>query len=60
MCKGVNSDIDDKSNTILHRACIESTPEIVKMLLDDERVSVNSMNDDYDTPLFYLVKNLER
>ena len=56
----LNSDIDDKSNTILHRACIESTPEIVKMLLDDERVSVNSMNDDYDTPLFYLVKNLER
>lgn len=47
---------DASGNTTLHHACWNEQGEVVKVLLEQDRDSVNKVNDDGETPLLLAVK----
>lgn len=47
---------DVRGNTPLHHACGNGQGEVVRVLLEKDKDSVNSMNDDGETPLLLAVK----
>jgi len=57
--KDINLNCQDKENgdrTPLDYACRFGHIEVVKLLLNDERVDVNKINKGYATPFYMLVK----
>ncbi len=47
---------DASGNTTLHHACWNEQGEVVKVLLEKDKDSVNKVNDDGETPLFLAVR----